>query len=52
VGFKLGREQEYAFSLLKEKIISALLLLSLLDFTKKFEIECDALEIGNKTILM
>ena len=51
MGFKLGREQEYAFSLLKEKIISALLL-SLLDFTKKFEIECDALEIGNKTILM
>jgi len=47
----LDREQEHAFSLLKEKIISALLL-SLLDFTKTFEIEGDALQIGNITILM
>jgi hypothetical protein len=41
VGFKWGEEQENAFSLLKSKLISAPLL-SLPDFNKAFEIECDS----------
>jgi hypothetical protein len=51
MGFKRGIEQEHAFNLLKEKLILALLL-SLPKFTKTLKIECDALEIGNKAILM
>ena len=51
VGFKWGEEQESAFSLLKLKLISALLL-SLPNFNKAFEIECDASIIGIGGILM
>ena len=51
VGFKCGEEQENAFSLLKSKLISTPLL-SLPDFNKTFEIECDASGIGIGVILM
>jgi hypothetical protein len=51
IGFKWGKEQENAFSLLKSKLISAPLL-SLPDFNNAFEIKCDALGIGIGAVLM
>jgi hypothetical protein len=51
VGFKWNGDKKKACNLLKERLISAPLL-SLPDFTKTFEIECDALSIGIEADLM
>ena len=51
VGFKWGSEQDRAFIEIKERLCGAPLL-ALPDFSKTFEIECDALGIGNRVVLM
>jgi len=51
VGFKWESEQEEAFNILKEKLTNVPIL-ALPNFSKLFEIECDASNVGIRTILL
>ena len=51
MGFKWGSEQEEAFNILKEKLTNAHIL-TLPNFAKSFEIECDASNVGIWVVLL
>ena len=51
VVFKWGEEQQKAFEILKEKLTNAPIL-AFLNFTKTFELECDASSIGIEVVLL
>jgi len=51
VGFKRNDEHDEAFNLLKDKLCSTPIL-ALLDFTRAFQVECDASGIGIVAVLM
>ena len=51
IGFKWGEAQEQAFNMLKDKLSSSPLL-TLPNFSKTFEIECDASGLGIGAVQM
>jgi len=51
VDFKWDNDQAKGFATLKQKIINASFIV-LFNFSKKFEVECDASNIGDEVVLL